>query len=340
MDGVNRRAIAFGFLGAGVLIVALLLLVDVGVVGATLARADPVLVGGVLGLALVWLLAWGGTLRTVLDAMDVGLTVRTSFLVYAAAVFANNVTPFGQAGGEPVTALLVSRVADTRYETGLVAIASVDVLNVISSAAIVFFSVGVYASRFTLGSSLQAAVGSVLALVIGIVAVFGLTWRYHNALVEAVSGPIARTLDRITIGPFASRAVTESGVAERMNYFFTNVEVIAVDRERLAIALGLSTLGWLLQAAALVLAFAALGVTLPTVVALFVIPLSNLAGIAPLPGGLGGIEAVFVALLVPTTGIGPAIVTAGVLLFRVVIFWMPIALGGTAATAFGVRVLS
>ncbi|MFB6132389.1 MAG: YbhN family protein [Halanaeroarchaeum sp.] len=340
MDGLNRRGLALGFVGAGALIAALLLLVDVERVGATLVQADPGLVGVVLGLALLWLLAWSGSLKTVLASMDVQLSTSTSFFVYAAAVFANNVTPFGQAGGEPVTALIVSKVSETRYETGLVAIASVDVLNVVSSAAVVFFGIGVYTTRFTLGSSIMAAVGSVVVILIGIVITFGLGWRYRHGLVDTVSGPIARGLDRMTIGPLASRRITEAGVAERMNRFFGNVEVIAEDRQRLAVALALSLLGWLLQAATLVAAFAALGYDLSTVVTLFVIPLAYLAGITPLPGGLGGIEATFVALLVPTTGTGAAVVTASVILFRVATYWMPVAIGGTSAATFGVRVLS
>jgi len=84
-------------------------------------------------------------------------------------------------------------------------------------------------------------------------------------------------------------------------------------------------------------AFAALGTPVPPYVLLFVIPLANLAGAAPLPGGLGGIEAAFVTLLVPTTGIQASVITAAVLIFRGAIYWMPILIGGLAVSAFGVR---
>jgi len=143
MSGVDRRALVLGVTGAGALFVGLIWLVDVGRVRSSLARADPTVLGVMTVLALLWLAAWALTLRAVLDSMDVAIPLGTSFFVYNAAVFANNVTPFGQAGGEPVTALLVSKVAKTRYETGLVSIASVDVLNAVSSIALVFFGVGV-----------------------------------------------------------------------------------------------------------------------------------------------------------------------------------------------------
>lgn len=319
---------------------ALLWLVDAREVSAVVVRANPIGVGGVLGLAVLWLLAWGTTLRTVLSSMNVEMGVGTAFFVYSAAVFANNVTPFGQAGGEPVTALLVSTVADTRYETGLASIASVDVLNVVSSVAIVFFGVGVYASRFTLGSGLNAAVGSVATLVVGIVVTFTLIWRHRERLTVRVARSVAGFVNRIQWGPLKTRTITEADIAERIRRFFGNVEVIATDRRGLAKAVAFSTLGWLLQTAALVTAFAAVGAELPVVVGLFVIPLANLAGMAPLPGGLGGIEAAFVALLVPTTGLSAAVVTAAVLLFRLAIYWLPVAIGGIAATRYGVDVLS
>ncbi|MFW6003610.1 MAG: lysylphosphatidylglycerol synthase transmembrane domain-containing protein [Halanaeroarchaeum sp.] len=340
MSGVDRRALVVGFGVAGFLFVGLLLLVDIDQVRSSLSRANPLLLGLMFVLALLWLGAWSVTLRTVLASMDVSLPFGTSFFVYNAAVFANNVTPFGQAGGEPVTALLVSKVAKTRYETGLVGIASVDVLNAISSVALVFFGVGVYASRFTLGSNLFAAVSSVVILVAVIVVSFSLVWRYRQALIDRVSGPVAGAFDAVRWGPLKSRTITEEGVADRMHRFFENVEVIADDRRGLVYALSLSTLGWMMQTATLVVAFLAVGADIPIVVALFVIPLANLAGMAPLPGGLGGIEAAFVALLVPTTGVAAAVVTAAVLLFRVAIYWMPVVIGGASASVFGVKVLS
>jgi uncharacterized protein (TIRG00374 family) len=131
--------------------------------------------------------------------------------------------------------------------------------------------------------------------------------------------------------------VVEANITERMHRFFDHVERVGTSRWTLTVVLGLSLLGWLFQAVALATAFAAIGHSIPLEVALFVIPLGNLAGVTPLPGGLGGIEASFVALLVPTTGIAAPAVTAAVLVYRVAIYWMPVVIGGGSVTAFGVR---
>ena len=87
---------------------------------------------------------------------------------------------------------------------------------------------------------------------------------------------------------------------------------------------------------ALTAAFGAVGQPIPPHVVVFTIPLANLAGATPLPGGLGGIEAAYVALLVPTTGVAAATVTAAVLVFRGATYWMPVVLGGIVTAAFGV----
>ncbi len=340
MRGMDRRALGLSFVAAGLLLGVLVWLVDVGRVGAALRQANLKLLGLIAIFALLWLAAWGGTLRTVLATMETDVSIQTAFFVYSGAVFSNNVTPFGQAGGEPVAALLISKVARTRYETGLVGIASVDVLNAVASMALVFMGVGLYALSFRVGSGLQAAVGSITGLAILVFVTFSLVWRYRERLTERTAGPIAAATRRLPSGPFTDWQPEAADIAERFRRFFDDVEVVARDRGALAQALSLSTAGWLVQAAGLVTAFAALGYRLPFVVAVFVIPLAYVAGMVPLPGGLGSIEAAFVALLVPTTGIEAAVVTAAVLLFRLGMYWLPIVIGGGAATAYGVKVVS
>ena len=132
-------------------------------------------------------------------------------------------------------------------------------------------------------------------------------------------------------------AAVERTLDERASGFFEHIEQVATNRRRLALVLGFSLAGWLFQGASLLAAFAAVGYTVPWYVVLFVIPLANVAGAAPLPGGLGGIEAAFVALLVPTTAVPAAEITAAVLVYRGAIYWMPVVLGGSSVTASGVR---
>ncbi|AGB17317.1 hypothetical protein Halru_2742 [Halovivax ruber XH-70] len=339
MNGRTRATFLLAGLGAIALITILLFVVGTGRVVDALRTARPAYVALTFGLALCWLAAWGLMLRTVLGVLDVRIPVVTALFVYAGAVFANNVTPFGQAGGEPVAALIISKITESRYETGLVGIASVDVLNVVPSISLIFVGISYYATTAAIGQRLETAVTSAVVLIGGVILVIGVVWRYRERIGErlpAVLSSIAGRLGRSRVDAEAF----EAELNDRLDHFFENIERIATSRWRLGAVVGLSLTGWLFQTAALVVAFAALGHSIPAYVALFVIPLANVAGAAPLPGGLGGIDLAFVALLVPTTGIAASTVTAAVLIFRGAVYWMPIVVGGISVSAFGVRSLS
>ena len=176
----DRRVLLVGALGAVVVLAVLFTLVGPTAVFETLAAADRRLVAVVVGFALVWLAAWGLMLRAVLASLSVEVPTHTAIVVYVGAVFANNVTPFGQAGGEPVAALLISKVSDCRYETGLAGIASVDVLNVVPSLSLVFVGVGYYATTAAVGDRLVTAVTSAVVVIGTVVAVLALAWRYRE----------------------------------------------------------------------------------------------------------------------------------------------------------------
>ncbi len=339
MDTGKRGAFLIAIVGAIAILAGLLFLVGGRRVLDTLTSADPSFVAATVGLALCWLTAWSLMLRTVLGTLRVAMPAGKSFFVYSGAVFANNVTPFGQAGGEPITGLLISKVSDARYEAGLVGIASVDVLNVVSSVSLVLIGISYYAANFALGDRLVTAVASAFSLIAVIVIAMLAAWRYRYPLVDRIAGTIASVLTRLRPKRFDVASV-EAIIEERMDRFFDHIERMATNRRGLAVVFGLSLLGWLFQAVALLAAFAALGYSVPLSVALFVIPLGNVAGATPLPGGLGGIEAAFVALLVPTTGIPAAVVTAAVLIHRGAIYWMPVVIGGGSMAAFGVRTVS
>lgn len=83
----------------------------------------------------------------------------------------------------------------------------------------------------------------------------------------------------------------------------------------------------LLSACALAAALTATGppVALPRVLLVFVLA-SSVAGLLPVPGGLGTLDGALVAgLVLAGVGVGPA--TAAVALFRLVTYWLPIPLG-------------
>jgi len=273
--------------------------------------------------------------------LGVEVSPVTAFLVFAGAMFSNNVTPFGQAGGEPVTALLISRMADTEYETGLAAIASVDTLNFVPSITLALFGVTYFATEVTLGTNRNVALAAVVvvALAVGVPGLVYVGWsrryaierRAVSLLVPAVR-LVARRLPKVPVP-------TESGIERRVDGFFRAIERVAADRKSLAAALALSAAGWGCQMLGLWLAFQAIGEPIPLSVALFVVPIGAIAGVTPLPGGAGGIESVLVVLLVaaPLTNVSQSVALAAVVVFRGAVYWVPVVLGGAVTAVVSAR---
>jgi uncharacterized protein (TIRG00374 family) len=341
MSGGNLRATVVGF-GAAVLVVGLLVVVSgVDRLVAQLRMADLRYVALVLVTTLVWLVAWGVALRTVLDVLGVELPVHIAFLVFAGAMFSNNVTPFGQAGGEPVTALLVSRVTDAEYETGLAAIASVDTLNFVPSITLALVGVGFYATEIALGQNRNVllAVGAVVVLALAVPSAAYAAWQRRYELEQ-------RVVDRLTpligwLGRVVPRVTPPSpaDIERRINGFFRAIERIATEPGELAVALAFSALGWLAQGTGLWLAFEAIGAPINFSLVLFAVPIGAIAGVTPLPGGVGGIEWVLATLLAAATGpaVGFGTATAAVVIFRGSVYWTPVVIGGVVMSVYGVR---
>jgi hypothetical protein len=334
----DRTATLLGFAGAIVVLLLLFWLVGVDDVLAALSRADLAIVALVIPVALVWLSSWGLALDTVLDALGAPITAAKAILVFSAAVFSNNVTPFGQAGGEPLSALLISRAADSEYETGLAAIASVDALHFVPSVGLATIGLTFFAiETVTLGRNLLIATVAVAALAVAIPVAAYVGWRYRYELEAAVVRaftPVIRAAGRIVPG----REPPNPAVIERrIEGFFTAIDRVAGSRPTLVRAIAFSLTGWLALATSLWLSVTALGEPIPFAAALVVIPVGSIAGITPLPGGLGGIEAAFVVLLISTTGISPAVASAAVVIHRGATYWLPTVIGGGTAAALGAR---
>jgi uncharacterized protein (TIRG00374 family) len=337
MDG-DRLTTAVGFLAALLVLSAVVWVVGVDDVLGALSAADPSLLWLVVVTAAVWLVLWGLALWLVLGTIGAPISPVSAVVVFVGAIFSNNVTPFGQAGGEPVSALLISTVADSEYETGLAAIASVDTLHFLPSIGLAIVGFGyVLASAAELTRNiLVAALGvAVLATVIPLGAYLG--WRRRErvqVLIVRVVTPVARLVGRVLPGRSAPAV---GRVEARLDGFFEALGRVAGDRRTVVAAMGCSALGWIALSTALWFSFYALGYVVPFAATLFVVPVGSIAGVTPLPGGLGSLDAVFIALLIPTAGVPASTATAGVLIYRGATYWLPTLVGGGIATVIGAR---
>lgn len=295
----------------------ILLLVDASAVVAAIGRADPFLLVVVAGTILLWNVSWGIALWHVLRALDIEVPFYLAILVHAAGSFANHVTPFGQAGGEPVTAWLLSRQVDVEYEVSLASITSLDAINVVPS--LTFATCGaLYLTVVGTGDeTLDFVTTVILAVAVLLPMVVFTGWRYRRKLgrvVGSVTAPVAHRI--VTVVPLLS--VSQLGaLRERVAGFTEAIERIAVNGRRLRLVLAFSALGWAFQSIGLWVTFLALGSFVPVAVPFFVLPLGKVGSVLPTPGGLGGSEAINVTMLILLTDVGAATITAAVAIHSV-----------------------
>ena len=338
MDTERVTATAAGFLVAAVVFAIMFYVVDAREVLAEARSGDLLLLAVVAALILAWNAAWGVELWTIMETLGVDAPVKTALLVNAAAAFANHVTPFGQAGGEPVTAWLLTQSMDTDYEVSLASIASLDAINIVPSTTFAVVGAAYYLSTAPLPAELEglptALAGGVAA---GVVVVGAVLYAFRDGVgrvvADAVYGVVHAVTDRLPKVTPPSR----TAVMDRLRTFVDAIRRVAGDRRRLAGAVGLSALGWGFQALGLWVTFLALDATIPFYVPFFVLPLGTLGSVLPTPGALGGTEAINVTALTVVTSAAAPTVAAAVTIHSVGGYVLTTSVGAAAASVLGVR---
>ena len=330
MASDRLRTTLLGFLLAAAIIAALAWLVGIEDVGRSLREADRRGVATVVVLVAGWVACWGLGMRAALRSYGASVSPWTGLLLSAGAGFANNITPFGNAGGEPLTTLLIVERTDVPYERGLAAMAAVDAVNIVSSVCFALLGFVWLAVDGSLDGQLTGVAGAVI--VAGVVAAVAAraVWRRRRGVTARLTGGVARGLAWLESHLPRLSTPDRAALARRVEGFVDDLEQIAADRRTLAAVGGYSLAGWLCQLAALWAAFVALGEPIPLLAVFVAVPLASVALALPLPGGAGGIESALVGVLVgtPLTTVSPAVAVAGVVLFRVAVFWLPTTLGG------------
>jgi uncharacterized protein (TIRG00374 family) len=106
-------------------------------------------------------------------------------------------------------------------------------------------------------------------------------------------------------------------------------EAVQIVRSRNLLVIAGSLGYWAWDNAVLWATFHAFGVSLPITVILMGYLIGQLGGLLPLPGGLGGIDGGLIGTLI-VYGAPAAPTAAAVLVYRVILFWLPLAVGAVA----------
>jgi hypothetical protein len=288
----------------------------------SLSRADSRYLILALLMIFGWILCWSTVFYIFTRRLSLGFGFVGSTLTYTTVLMANAVTPFGQAGGEPVAAAFVKNVADKEYEECLAIISVVDILNF--TPAIVLFSISSLLIQLNnnLGQLFQKVTLLFASVTVVVLVSLGLIYTNRDKVESGIVGSLSyinNKLKQIPVIPTTDNQQIEDSVSE----FRENLSKIISSPSDIIIPALFSILGMAFQSIALLFSLKSLGLDVPISSVLFAVPVAGLASVLPLPGGSGGIESVMIIILhVYTSPVED--ITAGVVIMRSGVFWIPI----------------
>jgi uncharacterized membrane protein YbhN (UPF0104 family) len=188
---------------------------------------------------------------------------------------------------------------------------------------------------------IKSSVNFVAVAVLGAVMAVGLVGPDRSLLLTALPaalsvGLIALVLLIPRLGPGRDPGPGEPRlrraiVAARRAVIGGTAEAVEILRSR-DLTLVVGAIGyWAFDNAVLWATFQAVGADVPVSVVMMGYLIGQLGGLLPLPGGVGGIDGGLIGTLV-VFGAPAAATAAAVLIYRVILFWLPL-LGGAAAFA-------
>ena len=226
-----------------------------------LKSADPFFLGLALISANLPLLVYSFTWRRILSITGLELTYFSTFRLVLANTFVNNITPFGNIGGEAVATYILTKISDMSYGKSFTAVFTASIINF--SPMLTFLIIGGLYTGFY-----QILAVPVLVYVI-----------YIFFRDSGISVPLPESLDKF------KEDFTEAK------------EIIRSSDRKICPLLFLTHFAVLFDVLSIVLIGLSLGFELYSASIFLVVPLARVANYVPTPGGTGPYELALSGLL-------------------------------------------
>lgn len=333
----ESRKLIIGGIIAVTIFAILISLVGIDEFVSAVVAVPPERVLLLLATAMVGIVAMGLSFFTVASRLQLGLSRFEAVGLFTSINLAHNLTPFGQAGGEPIGAAVVSKRTKARYETCLASITAFDAINVIP-AILIFILGGTYVTVFSpsIPHEMRPYLAAFSIFIFIVVSVAGAIVHWPSTTRHLLSR-LVRGLNRILgILPLVP-SVEPNRLDQALDGYMQAIRIVSSDRPVLVKASTFSTLAFVSQGTMLYLALGAMDANLSLVLAIVIVQISLLASVIPLPGSGGGTEAAQVSLvmILTETTFSPALIA--VVLSRGIVFWLPVILGAIMISAVYLR---
>ena len=296
----------------GVLVAVFLLAPGLGEVREQLAGASP---GWLVAAALLEGLSFGSYLVMFGPIFCTGLSWRRSWQIGGSELAMGSLVPASGAGGLALGAWVLHRGGMDGQRIARRSVAFFLIKSGVNFVAVAVLgtvmALGLFGPELSLWLTAFPAIVATLAL--------GLVVALPRLGPGAAPAPDSSRLRR---GLAATRRAVIDGTAEALKILRSgNSRVLA------------GSVGyWAFDNAVLWATFHAFGLSLPLTVILMGYLIGQLGGLLPIPGGIGGIDGGLIGTLI-VYGAPAAGTAAAVLAYRVILFWLPLIVGGIAFAA-------
>ncbi len=277
------------------------------------------------------------TIRWNLINSEAGIKVSLKSLlpITMVGLAANNITPSGRGGGEPVRAYILSKEHDYGLKdtfATVVADRALDTFPFIVLAAITIVATVFY---FEIPTWLVAVLILATIAIIAILAIL-IYMCINPGFGEKIERFIMKLVNR-----FYKKASDDlqKSIHENIQGFQDTMKMLISNRKLLAITIPMSFLIWVFEILRVYIVFLAFGATLNFIVIAEVFIIASLVGMIPLlPGGLGTVDGVMIGFY-SKAGVSLSLAAPVTLIERLISFWMATIIGLVILPHYGSSVL-
>lgn len=332
-----RRGLLIRFVLAALILGGLILLFGPRATADALRSFQPMEAVVVILLATSWLALRAEAMYQTVQVSLPEITRWDCLTAFLSGVFVASIFPVGNVGGVVSAAYVLKENAGVPGSTTVGVLSAWEVLNMIASMSVAV--VGILVVLLP-GGRVDPAVLTLVGIFATIVVVTMILWQFRRSWLTTLSWHAARLLHAVVvrIAPTTAERFAPTILAARGRRFTAGFTTLTSRPRVLGQTVLVLVLAWTALGAALLVSFRSLGSELPIGVALLVPQVAGLAGIIPLPGGLGSIDATLVALLVSLTSEHLDTIGAAVLVFRVATYWWGLLVSTIVVMGLGISV--
>jgi len=318
----NALRFALGVAVGGGAVAAYLFLVGVDAVAERALAVAPPALAAVVALVVAEGVVDGVGVWASVRPLDGGLSPPESVQFALAGDFFDTLSPAGPVSSEPIMAQFIGATTGTGYSDALGVRAAAKYLK---SGAQVLVSAAL-AAVVLAGTPGATPILLVLGSVVALLAVAGaVALRSRAAAERALVALLAPLLARLP-----RRSLDRAGTAAAVERFLDRLFLFRSAPRLVALVAAAGVAEQALAAAALWVALAGTGTTVPVLPLVALMPLPQAASVVPIPASLGAYDGLLSGGLVLAVGVPAAAATAAVLVVRTVSlpFWL--AAGGVS----------